>query len=193
MTNSKQENSNHELAIDSIYTALLQLMEKKEYSKISITDITNRAGVSRMAYYRNYKSKDEILTKRLEAVLNKFYDRVLQDKENSDTSSKDAKEDFLINFMTNFFDEFQKDPVLHAIIKAGLIDKILELHRNFMYNIFKYILDLDMDNAENQRIMYYEMGGIAGLIMYCQSKDFKADSKLLAKEVLKQMKSDLEI
>ena len=53
------------LTKECIVTALLRLMETKSYANISITDITNLAGVSRMAYYRNYKSKDEILIKHL--------------------------------------------------------------------------------------------------------------------------------
>lgn len=40
-----------------IMEALLQLMHTQEYDDISITDITKRAGVSRMSYYRNYNSK----------------------------------------------------------------------------------------------------------------------------------------
>ena len=49
------------LTKECIVTALLRLMDTKNYSDISITEITNLAGVSRMAYYRNYKNKDEIL------------------------------------------------------------------------------------------------------------------------------------
>ena len=66
----------HELAVDSIYTALLQIMEKKPYEQISITDITRRAGVSRMAYYRNYESKDEILTKRLDKTIDSIIEKI---------------------------------------------------------------------------------------------------------------------
>ncbi len=54
------------LTRECILTALLRLMETEPYESISITDITNLAGVSRMAYYRNYKSKEEILLKHLE-------------------------------------------------------------------------------------------------------------------------------
>ena len=53
------------LTKECIVTALLRLMKVKSYSTISITDITNLAGVSRMAYYRNYKSKDDILINHL--------------------------------------------------------------------------------------------------------------------------------
>ncbi|HIS07210.1 MAG TPA: TetR/AcrR family transcriptional regulator, partial [Candidatus Choladocola avistercoris] len=46
---------------ECLYTALLLLMEKKPYEDITITEIAKKAGVSRMSYYRLYKSKDDIL------------------------------------------------------------------------------------------------------------------------------------
>ena len=66
-----RENSAHRLAIDCIYEALIQLMEKKDYKDITITDITRKAGVSRMAYYRNYADKDEILLRHLKMYLDR--------------------------------------------------------------------------------------------------------------------------
>ena len=42
-------------------TALIELLEVKEYSDISIQDIVDKAGFSRMAYYRNFRNTDEIL------------------------------------------------------------------------------------------------------------------------------------
>ena len=50
-----------EFTKNCIMDALIQLMHTKDYNDITITDITKRAGVSRMSYYRNYKSKDDIL------------------------------------------------------------------------------------------------------------------------------------
>lgn len=64
------------LTRECILTALLRLMETESYENISITDITNLAGVSRMAYYRNYKSKDEILLKHLEEAEEKLIEEI---------------------------------------------------------------------------------------------------------------------
>ena len=61
----QKRNEVNALTKECIVTALLRLMEKQSYESISITDITNLAGVSRMAYYRNYNSKDEILIKHI--------------------------------------------------------------------------------------------------------------------------------
>lgn len=46
---------------ECIESALIYLMKKKKFSEITITDIVKKAGVSRTAYYRNYKSKEDIL------------------------------------------------------------------------------------------------------------------------------------
>ena len=41
--------------------ALLQLMNKKDYSGITIKELCIKAGVDRKTFYRHFKSKDEIL------------------------------------------------------------------------------------------------------------------------------------
>lgn len=51
----------NQLTRESIETALLFLLEKKELAQISISELVQKAGVSRNAFYRNYKSKEEIL------------------------------------------------------------------------------------------------------------------------------------
>jgi len=51
----------HERVRFYIQEALLLLMEEKDYDKIKITDIINKAGVSRSAFYRNYYWKKDIL------------------------------------------------------------------------------------------------------------------------------------
>ena len=41
--------------------ALFQLMKEQDYEEIRITDIIRRSGISRSAFYRNYKTKDDVL------------------------------------------------------------------------------------------------------------------------------------
>ncbi|HEM3725403.1 TPA: TetR/AcrR family transcriptional regulator [Streptococcus suis] len=51
----------NQLTKESIETALLFLLEKKDMKQISVSELVRKAGVSRNAFYRNYKSKEEIL------------------------------------------------------------------------------------------------------------------------------------
>ena len=58
--------NNEKTAKDYITEGLFQLMERKDYNKITITDITNRAGVNRVTFYRNFSSKEEVIKSYLE-------------------------------------------------------------------------------------------------------------------------------
>lgn len=53
---------------ECIETALIRLMEKKAFADISIQDIITVAGVSRSSYYRNYESKEDILTQYIRTI-----------------------------------------------------------------------------------------------------------------------------
>ena len=46
---------------EAIQGALFRLMEMQDYDDIRITDIIKKSGISRSAFYRNYKAKDDVL------------------------------------------------------------------------------------------------------------------------------------
>lgn len=52
--------------------ALIDLMEKKPLEEISITELTKKAGVSRMSYYRSFTSKRHILEEYLQGIVHRF-------------------------------------------------------------------------------------------------------------------------
>lgn len=64
-----RKNQANKLARECIVTALMQLLKEKSLSAISISELTQRAGVSRMTYYRNYQSKEDIFSSYLEEAL----------------------------------------------------------------------------------------------------------------------------
>ncbi len=57
---------------ESVFTALLKLLEKRTFSEITITEITRVAGVSRAAFYRNYAAKEDILIFYLRELFQEF-------------------------------------------------------------------------------------------------------------------------
>jgi AcrR family transcriptional regulator len=61
-------------------TALLLLMEQKNYQDITVTDIAKKAGVSRMTYYRTYSSKEDILIQYFNDVALNFLNHVQNQK-----------------------------------------------------------------------------------------------------------------
>lgn len=63
---------NKAITRESIEISLLQLLDKKDFKKITISELVERAGVSRAAFYRNYGSKEEILKSIFESSIAKI-------------------------------------------------------------------------------------------------------------------------
>ena len=65
-----QQNEN--LLAEYIKTALLQMMRKRSFDHISITELCEKAGVSRMSFYRNYSSKEDVLKRWCAEITDRF-------------------------------------------------------------------------------------------------------------------------
>ena len=131
---------------ESIATALLLLMEEKDYEKITISEITEKAGVSRMAYYRNYKDKDDILVNFLREL------------------SLSVSDAFAINEDTDLYSiikgisEFFKANVnlIFAISKTGRITSLFNDARKWLTSYFP-----ELASDEEARNLYiYHSGGV---------------------------------
>lgn len=68
--NRKQETN--ELVKECITTALLQLLSKRSLESISITELTQRAGVGRVSFYRNFESKEDVLRRHLGKLIKEW-------------------------------------------------------------------------------------------------------------------------
>ena len=63
----------NKVVIESIELALIQLMTKKPFSQISISEIVKAAGVSRSSFYRNFESKEQTLTSYIHGQYKDFF------------------------------------------------------------------------------------------------------------------------
>ena len=57
---------------ESLSIALIYLMNEKPFEKISISELVDRAGVSRTAFYRNYESKEDLLSEIGKSLINRI-------------------------------------------------------------------------------------------------------------------------
>lgn len=67
----KQRKLNEEV-IACIIASFLDLLEKKDFGKISIVEIITHAGVSRNSFYRNFSSKEDILVRHIATITDEF-------------------------------------------------------------------------------------------------------------------------
>lgn len=61
-----------------LQTALIQLLDKKELSDISVSELARRAGVSRTAFYSNYQTVDDVLTELIDQELKEVINSILE-------------------------------------------------------------------------------------------------------------------
>jgi AcrR family transcriptional regulator len=60
----------------SITEELLQLMGNTAFNKITVTDITKKAGVGRVSFYRNFDSKEDVLRAHLDKITDDFMEKI---------------------------------------------------------------------------------------------------------------------
>ena len=105
------------LARERIVAALTELMSEQEYAGITITEITQRARVSRMTYYRNYSSKEDILRKFMSDVGDRIHAKIVD---------QDLHRDPYQYYLTLFETLGQYDALVNASLTAGLDGLILD-------------------------------------------------------------------
>ena len=103
---NKNEIANN-IVRESLTDALFSLMSKKEFNDITITELSKKAGVSRLSFYRNYNSKEEIIVKYLDDKANQWWEKQISDRSG----------DVILEMFNHFYSERDK---LAIIYKAGL-------------------------------------------------------------------------
>ena len=119
---------------DCITKALFQLLKNKEFEDISVSDIIKRAGVSRMGFYRNFSSKENVVE---EYILDIFVETV------EDIKSKRNLNFAIKNIISTSLENFVK----YADIIELFLDKKLD---NLLYNCYcraYYTLNQDRTNS----------------------------------------------
>lgn len=131
-------------------TALLELINEKEYEKISITDITDRAGLSRPTFYLHYSSKDELLMDHLDTIFDpmieqpgslattKIFEGILEEIDVFQTAMQVGTEQLLLNRMYDRNLSYLKD--LARRCEMEIASEVLELTAHFMAGAFVAIL-----------------------------------------------------
>ncbi|MBQ4267400.1 MAG: TetR/AcrR family transcriptional regulator [Clostridia bacterium] len=125
---------------ECVISALKSLLKEKTYKDITLTEIAEKAGVSRNAIYRNFETKDKILKKYLDEIT---YDFMLH-VENLNISSHEEYVRILFYHLCSHKD------IAKIIVDSGLSNILLE---SFM--LMKGLYDVEhsiKDYYENFRI-----------------------------------------
>lgn len=133
---------------------LLELIEEKEYSEISITELTERSDIARQTFYRNYDSKDDILLSRMEEILDEYLINVQENL----AQRNDPNWEFEVNQLVIVWQE--NEELFRALQKAGLSFQALEKLSDFFSRFHMKAQNLDELDEKHQYLVYYLAGGV---------------------------------
>ena len=110
MNNRQQKEINQQC----LYLALMELLKQKPIEKITIGELCDTAGVSRMTFYRSYNYKEDILLQHLEECFESYMQEVqLQNYY-----------EVALSFF-RFWENREKD-FLYAVVKSGLSSQLID-------------------------------------------------------------------
>lgn len=140
-----------------IAEGLLLLLEGNAYEEISIHEITDRAGVNRSTYYRNFSSKENIIRFYYESLLTEF--QTLSNNRPHITLKS------YLHCMFTFFAEHKKQLMLLYEQKLSylLLDTLNEV----------FIHNTSNDDFSSQFSVYYHTGGIFNTFLLWFKNDMK--------------------
>lgn len=148
----KKPNKANIFAKECMVYALMQLLEDKQLSEISIVEIVEKAGVSRMTYYRNYKFKEDIFISYLDDVIAMYTEEIEGDGKNTLSNYQVLLKCF--NYFAKFKD-FTK-----CLIKANLTHILLDGLNNFIVTKAKRI-----NYKKSYAILYAYIGALFNIYL----------------------------
>lgn len=141
-----------------ITAALLKLLDEKSISDITISEIIAEAGVARASFYRNYASKESVITTLITDILEQFRRDVQYDGENYYTYEN-------IHRSFEYFSRYGKQILdLHRFGYGSLIlEKLNQLHEEIAgtmphRSIERYRLYIYIGSLYNTGLVWLQNG-----------------------------------
>ncbi len=171
---NKNTNSQNMITKESIFTALMILMGKKNFKEISITEIAKKAGVSRMAFYRNYNIKEDIIATYIDELFQEYFNEILNHKK------KDIYENLRL-----YFSYFRKnEKLIYNLINSNLINILLEKCVESFHSLSQDVECHKLYSPEKQKYwIEFIAGGLYNVVTEWAKSGMKESDEYMAKIV----------
>ena len=130
-----------------IFEAVMLLMEEKPYDKITVSDITEKAGVARQTFYRNYNDKDDVI---FDYLMHTFSTELL----NTEKPGKNDKQDTIVLvFDHKYMIEHQKN-LKKILSTADIENRIFRDVQKYPISFLEHYKEL---SAEEYLVCRYKL------------------------------------
>lgn len=153
----------------AIQGAFTDLMRTKPYPKITITDISARAGIARHTFYNHYETKADLLDHLVDSILEDFF-LVLKDW-NLFLADRDQEHAMLTAFFQSWRDHAEIVDLLKAIdIEFVIMERLKAFFTRFFYEkvkrempgvdleLAKYVISFNSYSLLGLLIPWFESG-----------------------------------
>lgn len=148
----KSNNPLSVLSKELLMTALLELLVKKPYNQITITEISSQAQLARRTFYRNFDTKEDILNLYIQKLISEYIELLGQE----DTLK-------IYNVARVYFTFWNKHlDFLILMEKNNLLYMLLEKYNKYLpiiHNKFKKNKEDSLNNNVLEYILAFSAGG----------------------------------
>ena len=169
--------------------ALIMLLEKKEFSYISIKEICEAAGVNRSTFYLHYENMSDLLKETTRYILDKHFSYYSVDTQRISEQFESCPQrelvfvsaEYLIPYLT-FIKENQR--IFKVAIKQFNVMKMDEVYDRMFKYIFEPILvRFCIPEKERPYVIKFYLTGVFAIIMEWIEGDCKEDMELVIKVI----------
>src|SRR5699024_8082058 len=148
-----------------LVAALLDLMKEKPYGKISIKEIAERADLDRSTFYRNFKSKEDVLHLYLNELAGEYANRLVE----ADEIDMRKVSRIFLEFMNEHID------FICALRKSGLSGFLLDAFNQHLPTIHELTQDKFPHAIREEYLEFalaFNAGGMWNILMKWIDEDF---------------------
>ena len=170
--------------------ALILLLEKKEYSFITVKEVCEKAGVNRSTFYLHYETIDDLLTECIEYVGNKINKKFSNKVVNKQVIKDSELEDLLLitpEYLLPYLEFLKENKGIYKIIYSQPnVFKEQYVVNHLHKNIFEPILNRFLVPKNEQKyIISFYLSGMGALMIEWIKNDCKEDIQTIINILMK--------
>ena len=163
-----------------LHKAMRELILEKDYRKISITDLTNRAGLARPTFYLHYETKEDLLKE----VFNEFLEPVHKEfwgTLEAMPDDIDARVDIFTKLLLKFE---QNKQLIKAVTQSGYVGLIQEDSMQMIRHYIRRLsdkLNVKLSDEKLELVTQYLVGAYTQIVLQWLLSERRTDPRIPAR------------